>query len=85
MQAVLNNPEKVTYMKERIPLGRLGEPEDVVGEHTARHARRQRVAAAARLKWCRIAASYMQCFRRDSCLLQHRVLGSMLMVRFCAC
>lgn len=31
-RAVLNNPEKVAYMKERIPLGRLGEPEDVVGE-----------------------------------------------------
>lgn len=30
-QAVLSSPEKVAYMKERIPLGRLGEPEDVVG------------------------------------------------------
>lgn len=34
LQAVLNNPEKVAYMKERIPLGRLGEPEDVVGRCT---------------------------------------------------
>lgn len=31
-QAILNSPEKLAYMKERIPLGRLGEPEDIVGE-----------------------------------------------------
>ncbi|WIA14964.1 hypothetical protein OEZ85_001675 [Tetradesmus obliquus] len=28
---ILNTPEKVQYMKERIPLGRLAEPEDIAG------------------------------------------------------
>jgi hypothetical protein len=32
LQAILSNPEKLAYMKERIPLKRLGEPEDLVGE-----------------------------------------------------
>eukprot|EP00775_Hariotina_reticulata_P012363 gene12363-12498_t len=28
---ILDNPEKLAYIKERIPLGRLAEPEDIVG------------------------------------------------------
>lgn len=28
---ILDNPEKLRYMKERIPLGRLAEPEDIAG------------------------------------------------------
>lgn len=30
-QQILDSPEKLEYMKERIPLGRLAEPEDIVG------------------------------------------------------
>ena len=32
LQAVLDDPQKLAYMKDRIPLGRLGEPEDVAGK-----------------------------------------------------
>jgi hypothetical protein len=58
LQAVLNNPDKVSYMKERIPLGRLGEPEDVVGEWSCNnsHPTAQQAALVAKVLGLPLAA-----------------------------
>jgi hypothetical protein len=85
VQAILSNPEKLAYMKDRIPLKRLGEPEDIVGESVMLERQLQMRGAAGLL----VLVSYWLCM----CLCAAVQLccsacecwkgGSAVLLRFC--